>query len=78
MKLKEHLGFKRLGTMITFISFVVAYIYMAVNERSVSVDEAFIEFPIISALFALITYILIRGSYWVIDGFRKQNNDNKQ
>ncbi len=74
MKLKDHLGFKRLGTFITFVSFILTYIYLVVNERRVSDQEAFLEFPLIAALIALITFIFVRGSYWVIDGFRKQKD----
>ena len=72
MKLKDHPGFKRLAVLITLASFVITYILLIVNERSVSEEEAFIEFPIVAVLIALITFVFVRITYWVVDGFRKE------
>lgn len=78
MKLKDQPGFKRLEAFITFAGFGLTYIYLVVNERRVSQEEAFLVFPIISALIALIAFVFVRGLYWVIDGFGKQNDDIDQ
>jgi hypothetical protein len=72
MKLKHHTGFKRLGWLITFGAFVITYIVQIVNESRISEEEAFIEFPIISVVIALIAFVFVRATYWVIDGFRKE------
>ncbi len=72
MKLKDHPGFKRLAVLITFASFVITYILLIIVERGVSDEEALIEFPIIAALIALTTYVFVRITYWVVDGFRKE------
>ena len=40
MKLKEHIGFKRLESLITTAAFVITYIVLVVNERGVSGEEA--------------------------------------
>ena len=72
MKLKNHPGFKRLTVLITFASFVITYILLFINGGSVSEDEVFIVFPIVSVLIALITFVFVRITYWVVDGFRKE------
>ena len=72
MKLKDHLGYKRLAMLITFGSFVISYfLLILVNADNINSKGAFIIAPIISGVFALIAYIFIRGVYWVVDGFRK-------
>jgi len=71
MKLKDQTGFKRLALLVTLLSFVVTYIFLILNEGRVSDDEFLLEFPIIALLISLFTYILVRITYWVIDGFSK-------
>ena len=71
MKLKEQLGYKRLAILITVGSFVLTYILLVINEKRVSPGDALIAFPIQSALIALITFLFVRATYWVIDGFKK-------
>jgi len=72
MKLLDNPGFKRLVVLITLISFVITYILLFVNERRVSNQEAFAEFPIIAGIIALIAFVFVRITYWVVDGFRKE------
>jgi len=72
-KLKDHPGYKRLSYFVPFIIFIISYVLLMLNESRVSDDEAFVEFPIISGLIALFSYIILRITYWVIDGFRKGN-----
>ena len=72
MKLIDHPGFKRLLVLITLASFVITWILLIVNERHVSDQEAFAEFPIIAGLIALITFVFVRIKYWVVEGFRKE------
>jgi len=74
-KLKDHLGFKRLSFFLPFIFFIILYASLMLNERSISEEEAFIAFPIISGLVALFGYIIVRIVYWVVDGFRKGRVD---
>ncbi len=78
MKTKDQLGFKRLGTFITSASFVLTYVYLVVNEHHLTDQEVFLEFPITAALVAFITFVFVRGFYWVIDGFRQHNDDIDQ
>ena len=75
---KEQLGYKRLAFLITFGSFVLTYILLIINEKRVSDYEAFLEFPIQSALIALVTFIFVRGAYWVIDGFKKDKESSEK
>jgi len=78
MKLREQLGYKRLAILITFGSFALTYIFLIINEKRVSGDEAFIEFPIQSAIIALVTFIFVRATYWVIDGFKKNQESSEK
>ncbi len=73
MAIAQKTGFKRLAILISVIAFIVAYIVLTVNERSVNDKEALILFPIISLLVSLGVYLLIRSVYWVIDGFQPDN-----
>ena len=72
MKLKDHPGFKRLAVLITLASFVITYTFLIVIERYIDPEEAFVEFPIIAVLIALVTFVFVRITYWVVDGFRKE------
>ena len=73
MKLKHHTGFKRLGWLITFSTFCITYIVVIIGDgRRLSAEEVFLEFPTISAVAALIAFLFVRATYWVIDGFRKE------
>lgn len=72
MRLKEHRGFKRLAVLISLVSFIIAYIFLFINERMVNEKEAFLVFPIIAAIIALATFVFVRIIYWVADGFKNE------
>jgi hypothetical protein len=75
MKLYQHEGYKRLSILIAIVGFICTYILLINNETGyVSAVLAFIGFPIISAIVAAGIYIFTRTVYWVIDGFRKQED----
>lgn len=80
MKLGSHKGFRRLALLITAIAFLVTYLILWIVEESgaggwVGEDEAFIEFPIVSAIVAGIIWGLVKATYWVIDGFKNPDSD---
>lgn len=75
MKLYQHEGYKRLSILIAIVGFICTYI-LFINDESgyVTATLAFIAFPIVSAIVAVGIYIFTRIVYWVIDGFRKQED----
>lgn len=77
MKTSKKEGFRRLAILIAAGSFFVTYLILWIVEESggrVSEEEAFIQFPIVSIIVAGIIWGFTKGVYWVIDGFRKQND----
>ena len=70
MSLYKNKGFKRLAIVISGLAFICTYIAFFLNEYNVNTKQLLIGFPIVSALSAIGTFILIRIIYWVFDGFR--------
>lgn len=77
MKMYQKTGFNRLAKLIALLGFVVTFITLLVEARSVSDDQLFIAFPIASIIGALCAFLLTRLVYWVIDGFTQSKNTNK-
>lgn len=68
IKVNKISGYKRLSFLLTFISFIVAFICF---KNTLSYRHDLIEgvlFP--SFATAVLVYIIIRLIYWVIDGFK--------
>ena len=66
--------------LITAVAFLVTYLILWIVEESggsVREDEAFIAFPVVSAIVAGIVWGLVRGTYWVIDGFRNPDPESE-
>lgn len=77
MKLKDHPGFKRLAISISLLSLTITYFALWLieffdNSYGISSRLAFIEFPIIAILISVTTFVFVRITYWVIDGFRNE------
>lgn len=76
-KIGSHRGFRRLAWLIAAVAFLVTYLTLWVVEESsgsVRGDEP-IVFAIVSVLVAGIVWGLVKGTYWVIDGFRNPGPD---
>jgi len=73
MKLYQHEGYKRLSIFIAIVGFICTYITLF--NDSGPAKEVFIISPIVSIIGAVGIYIFTRIVYWVIDGFRKKEND---
>ncbi len=80
MKLKDHLGFRRLAVLLSIVSFFVAYILLLRNEKhqdwihgfNTDIYDVCIKIPIIAIIISVAIFVFVRIVYWVIDGFRKQ------
>ena len=73
LKAKVSEGRRRLRWVVSASSVVVTYILLCVNERRVSDDEAFFEFPLLSVLAGIGVFVSMTAIYWVDEGFRKDN-----
>jgi hypothetical protein len=74
VKLKDHLGFKRLSVIITILIHII-FLLISLNEFSYISNATHLDFII--ALFlpivpGSVTYLMIRIIFWIIDGFRKE------
>ena len=73
LKAKVSEGRRRLRWVVSAVSVVVTYVLLCVNERRVSDDEAFFEFPLLSVLAGIGAFVFLTAIYWVDEGFRKGN-----
>jgi len=76
MKIYQKPGFNRLAKLITVLGFFVTYITLIVTEYGVNEEEAFIEFPILSIIVALVVFLVTRLVYWVFDGFLESKDES--
>ena len=72
LKTAQHKGMKRLAIFLSVLSFVVSYALLIIFEQRVNDEEMMIEFPLISLVIAITVWCLVRGVYWVIDGFKSR------
>lgn len=75
-KLKDHKGLKRLTVFLLVIVFIASFIsWVAIlgNELRNDFIKAISIFVFCSGLSTLLFYIILRTIYWIIDGFRIEN-----
>jgi len=75
VKLKDHLGFKRLMRLATAMAIVLLFIFFLLNLDQKEWEDfnqwQLIAFFLIPFVFGLLIYGTFRTIYWVIDGFRQ-------
>ena len=67
-------GKRRLRLITSILVAIATYVYLYINEWSLDVENIFLHFPLISALFYVISFSLLTSVYWVLEGFEKEKD----
>lgn len=65
-------GKRRFRLVLSALIAIGVYIYLLVDDYSLSEKEVLVGFPLASIAVCFVTYLLITLMYWVIDGFEKE------
>ena len=77
MGIYKEAGFNRLAKLIAIVAFFLTFATLLIILSGVNGDVAFIIIPIISLFGAAGAFIFTRLVYWVIDGFKKNDDKNE-